>query len=220
MGVVARTYPNNTLNFLTDGLRNIFYNDEKVNKYQLSDSMVIEWDVEANQIKHIEFADDPVGDGANGTDIIMAFTENYYQKYDIFRIDETKQQCQVLSHPVRKHDNHWEVTVRLIDNNFDTTLDPEGVGVGKTTTWQSFATVELSEEGYSKFQNSFEKHRNFMTTFRADTSWSSLYAIQENVFMRIADDKDKTKSEGIYKMMKKEKELLDTFMYGMNTGLK
>ena len=37
--------------------------------------------------------------------------------------------------------------------------------------------------------------------------------------MRIADDKDATKGEGIYKMKKKEKELLDTFMYSLNTGL-
>lgn len=63
-----------------------------------------------------------------------------------------------------------------------------------------------------------ERHRNFMTTFRVDANWSSLYAIQENVFMSIADDKDATKSEGVYKMLKKEKELLDTFMYAMNTG--
>lgn len=77
-----------------------------------------------------------------------------------------------------------------------------------------------TEEGYSKFQSQMEKHRNFMTTFRADASWSSLFAIQENVFMSIADDKDATKSEGVYKMLKKEKELLDTFMYAMNTGSK
>lgn len=37
--------------------------------------------------------------------------------------------------------------------------------------------------------------------------------------MSIADDKDATKSEGVYKMLKKEKELLDTFMYAMNTGI-
>ena len=52
-----------------------------------------------------------------------------------------------------------------------------------------------------------------MTTFRCDTS------IQEDVFMKIADDKDASKGEAIYKMKKKEKELLDTFMYAMNTGL-
>ena len=59
-----------------------------------------------------------------------------------------------------------------------------------------------------------------MTTFRADASWSSLYALQEEVFMTIADDKDKNKGEGVYKMLKKEKELLDTFMYAVNTGSK
>ena len=66
---------------------------------------------------------------------------------------------------------------------------------------------------------SFEKHRNYLTFFRHDASWSSLYALQENVFMSICDDKDKNKSEGVYKMLKKEKELLDTFMYSVNTGL-
>lgn len=65
-----------------------------------------------------------------------------------------------------------------------------------------------------------ELHRNYMTNFRCDASWSSLYALQEDVFMRIADDTDKSKGEGVYKMLKKEKELLDTFMYAMNTGLK
>lgn len=57
-----------------------------------------------------------------------------------------------------------------------------------------------------------------MTTFRADTSWSSLYAIQENVFLKICDEKDHGHPE-VYQMLKKEKELLDTFMYAMNTGL-
>lgn len=65
-----------------------------------------------------------------------------------------------------------------------------------------------------------ERHRNYITTFRNDASWSSLYAIQEQVFLSICDDKDKNKDEGVYKMLKKEKELLDTFMYSMNTGLK
>ena len=212
-------YPNNTLNFLTDGLRNIYYNDESASKYQLSDSLVFEWQIENSQIKHVAFADVPVGLGDNGQEIEMAFTENYYQKYDIFRVDETRQQFQVISRPVRKADNYWVVTVRLVDNNYDTQLDPDGCQPGMTTTWQSTANVELSEEGYSKFQSSYEKHRNYLTFFRHDASWSSLYALQENVFMSIADDKDKTKSEGVYKMLKKEKELLDTFMYSVNTGL-
>lgn len=219
LGVVARMYTDNTLSFITDGLRNIFYKDEKQDQFQLSSSLLFEWNVETNNIKKVEFAEVPTETGENGSEITMAFKENYYQKYDIFRIDKTKQQCQVMSRPIRKRDNYWEVQVRLVDNNYDTILDTDGCQVGDTTTFQSVAMPELSEEGYSKFQSQMERHRNFMTTFRADASWSSLYAIQENVFMSIADDKDQNKSEGVYKMLKKEKELLDTFMYAMNTGL-
>lgn len=219
LGVVARMYTDNTLSFITDGLRNIFYKDEKQDQFQLSSSLLFEWNVETNNIKKVEFAEVPTETGENGSEITMAFKENYYQKYDIFRIDKTKQQCQVMSRPIRKRDDYWEIQVRLVDNNYDTILDTDGCQVGDTTTFQSVAMPELSEEGYSKFQSQMERHRNFMTTFRADASWSSLYAIQENVFMSIADDKDQNKSEGVYKMLKKEKELLDTFMYAMNTGL-
>ena len=149
LGVVARMYPNNTLNFLTDGLRNIFYNDEKASKYQVSDSLVFEWSIESNQIKHVEFAKEPKCEqlGAGGEEIAMYFKENYYQKYDIFRIDESKQQCQVVRRPVRMRDNYWEVCVRLIANDYDTTIDMDACQPGKTTTWQSTANVELSEEG-------------------------------------------------------------------------
>lgn len=104
LGVVARMYTDNTLNFITDGLRNIFYKDERPDTFQISSSLMFEWQVETNNIKKIAFAAEPEGDGANGTEITMAFTENYYQKYDIFRIDVTKQQCIVVSHPIRKRD--------------------------------------------------------------------------------------------------------------------
>ena len=83
-------YTDNTLNFITDGLRNIFYKDEKADQFQLSSSLLFEWIVETNNIKKVEFAEVPIGAGENGTEITMAFRENYYQKYDIFRIDKTK----------------------------------------------------------------------------------------------------------------------------------
>lgn len=153
-GVVARMYTDNTLSFLTDGLRNVYYNKEKNNSFQKTDSMVFEWDIETNQIKHIEFAEVPTENGENGSEITMVFKENYYQKYDIFRIDKTKQQCQVISRPIRKRDDAWEVCVRLIDNNYDTILDTDGCQVGMTTTFQSVAVTELSEEGI-KFLRAF-----------------------------------------------------------------
>lgn len=114
IGVVARMYTDNTLNFITDGLRNIFYKDEKADQFQLSSSLLFEWIVETNNIKKVEFAEVPIGDGANGTEITMAFRENYYQKYDIFRIDKTKQQCQVVSRPIRKRDRQTQLIVSLL----------------------------------------------------------------------------------------------------------
>ena len=127
LGVVARMYTDNTLNFITDGLRNVFYKGEKASNYDLStSSLVFEWHIETNNIKKVEFAEVPTERGENGTEITMAFKENYYQKYDIFRIDKTKQQCQVISRPIRKRDDFWEVQVRLIDNIYDTILDTDG----------------------------------------------------------------------------------------------
>ena len=38
-------YTDNTLNFITDGLRNVFYKDEKASAYELSSSMLFEWEV-------------------------------------------------------------------------------------------------------------------------------------------------------------------------------
>lgn len=147
-GVVARLYPQNTINFITDGLRNIFYNDAKGgSKFQTVNSLFYEWSIETNQIKKIAFAAEPEGDGAHGQEITMAFTENYYQKYDIFMIDESRQQCQVVSRPIRKRDDFWEVQVRLIDNDYSSILDETACQPGMTTTWKSMATVELSEEG-------------------------------------------------------------------------
>ena len=114
IGVVARMYTDNTLNVITDGLRNIFYKDEKADQFQLSSSLLFEWIVETNNIKKVEFAEVPIGAGENGTEITMAFRENYYQKYDIFRIDKTKQQCQVVSRPIRKRDRQTQLIVSLL----------------------------------------------------------------------------------------------------------
>ena len=57
------------------------------------------WNLETNYIKRIEFAAVPEGDGAGGTEIIMAFRERYYEKYDTFKIENSGQQCMVVSRP-------------------------------------------------------------------------------------------------------------------------
>ena len=116
--------------------------------------------------------------------------------------------------------DYWEVTVRLIDNDFSTELDLSGCQPGMTTRFQSNAHPELSEEGYCKAQSNVEKHRNYITTFRNDISWSSLYAAHEDVFIKIGEGKDKNSlKEVTYKMNKKEKELMENFLTSRNQGL-
>lgn len=142
-------YKNLTASYLTEALKNVFYQDAKGsgNKYQSVNALQYDWSIETNYIKRIEFADVPVGDGAGGSEIIMAFRERYYEKYDTFKIEDSGQQCQVVSRPIRKGDNYWQVTVRLIDNNFDTVLDASACQPGAYTRWISNYMPELHEEG-------------------------------------------------------------------------
>lgn len=89
LGVVARMYDDLTASFLTDGLKNVFYTGKGGNKYQSLNAFVYDFEIETNYIKRIEFAAVPEGDGAGGTEIIMAFRERYYEKYDIFKIENS-----------------------------------------------------------------------------------------------------------------------------------
>jgi len=53
----------------------------------------------------------------------------------------------VVSRPIRKGDNYWEVAVRLVDNNYDTILDVTACQPGDKTRWISAHMPELHEEG-------------------------------------------------------------------------
>lgn len=221
LGLVSRLYPDLTASYLTESLKNIFYQDtKKQNRYQSIDAMYFEWEVEVNDIKRVEFAAPvAVGEGANGAEITMAFKEKYYEKYDIFVIEKTRQQCMVVQRPVRKGDSYWEVQVRLVDNDYSSSI-LEAINIGDTTRFQSNAMPEGHEEGYIKYQSNIEKHRNYITTHRVDDSYTALYAAHENTFISIAEGKDQGNlTEKIYKMDKKEKVLLDNFLYVRNNGL-
>ena len=221
LGLVSRLYPQLTASYLTESLRNIFYQEGKSkSRFQSIDALYFEWEVETNQIKRIPFAAVPEGTGEGGTDICFAFTERYFEKYDIFKIDATGQQCFVVERPVRKADNYWEVVARLIDNDYKSVLDLDGCQPGMTARFQSNAHPELHQEGYVKYQSNVSKHRNWITTFRNDDSYSALYAAHEDVFVKIGQGEGNGKlKETIYKMEKKEKVLLDNFLYARNNGL-
>ena len=215
LGVVSRLYPELTATFLTESLRNIFYGDDKKAKgFQNIDSTYFEWEVETNYIKRIPFAMEPVGDGANGSEIEMVFPENYYQLHEIFKIESTGQQCFVVSRPVRKADNYWSVMVRLLDDDYSSVLDASGCHVGDLTRFIGNAKPELHDTGFVKYQSNVEKMRNYMTTVRVDDSYSSKYALMEDTFIKIGKGENQGNlTEKIYKLEPMKKNLIENFLY-------
>ena len=213
-GVVSKMYPDFTAGYLTDGLRNIFYGDDKkANGFQNIDSTYFEWQVENNFIKRVPFAAVPVEDGADGTEIEMIFPENYYQLHEIFKIEKSGQQCFVVARPIRKSDRAWAVRVRLIDDDYSSVLDFNACQIGDTTRFIGNAKPELHETGYVKYQSNVETMRNYMTTIRVDDSYSSKYALMEDSFIKVAKgDGNGVASEKIYKLDPMKKNLIENFM--------
>lgn len=220
LGVMARMYTSNTATFLTEALMNVYHNQKTVNKFQPTNSLMYEWEIDVEFIKEVEFAAVPSGDGAEGADVTMYFTERYYEKYDTFKIQNSRQQCIVKATPRRKADNFWEYTVQLIDSDFTSVLDTNACQVGMKTRFLSNIMPEYHELGFTKYQSNIEKHRNYITEHRNDISYSSRYAAMEDQFIRIAQGEGSGElKEKIFKLNKMEKDLLDSFQFVKNNGL-
>lgn len=220
LGIMSRMYPDLTASYLTESLMNIYTNSKSHNRFQSIDAFLFEWEIDVNHIKRVEFAAVPTGTGANGAEIIMAFKERYYEQYDIFRIEGSRQTCAVKTSPIRKADDYWEVIVQLVDNDYQSVLDVSACQVGMTTRFLSNAVPELHEIGFSKSQSNIERHRNYITTHRNDASYSAQYAALEDVFVTTSKNGGKgTSTETVYQMKTVEKELLDSFLEARNNAL-
>lgn len=220
MGVMARMYQNNSATFLTEALMNIYYNEKTANKFQPINSLMIEWEIDVEFVKRVEFAAAPAGDGAGGADITMYFKERYYEKYDTFKIDNSRQQCIVKATPERQSDDFWMYTVQLIDSDFSSVLDANSCQLGMTTRFLSNIMPEYHEFGFTKYQSNIEKHRSWITEHRNDISYSSRYAALEDQFIKIANgDAGSATKEKIFKLNKMEKDLLTNFNQVKNNHL-
>lgn len=213
LGVLAQLYPGFSVMSMTDAVWNIFYKNVPPQKAESLESRSFDWSVETNFIKFVEFAQAPEYVGI-GEEICFYFKERYYEKYDIFRIEESRQQIIVTQRPVRRADNLWEVIGRIVDNDYSSILDVEACQPGMLTRWQSSPAPELSEEGYCKSTSNVEQHRNFMTFYRNDISWSSEFAVKQDSYFK-CEDGDNTV---VYKMDPLEKQLTDSFMLSKAQG--
>lgn len=220
LGVMSRMYKNNTITFLTEALGNTFeVGGKKQNKYQPINSMCIQWDIDIDYIKYVEFSAPPIGNGAMGASILMYFKERYYELYDTFKINDSKQSCIVLDSPIQKSPGTWEYTVQLLDADYSEILDITACQTGCLTRWISNIQPEISEIGYTKYTSNFETHRAWITEHRCDIDFSSRYAMMEDKFLSIANRNEtsgaKTK-EAIFKVLPVQKQLFENFQEAKN----
>lgn len=218
LGIVSSLYDQYTATYLTESLMNIYTMEkDRKNAFQSINSFMVEWDIDVNFIKRVPFLSVPEGDGAQGTDIVVHFPENYYQKNDVFIIENSRQQLIVLSRPVRRSDADFELICKIQDSDYSATLDLSACQPGMNTRFLTNYQPELHEEGYTKYQSNTEKHRTFISMHRCDVSYSAKYAAMEDQFITIG--KGDGKDDVTYKMNPAAKDCLDTFMLARNNSL-
>jgi len=220
LGIVSKMYPELTASYLTESLMNIYTNQKSPSKFQQIDALLFEWELDIEYIKRVEFAAVPEGDGSNGSDIVFAFKERYYEKYDTFRIEKSRQQVIVKYAPQKIAADHWVVVGQIIDNDGQSLLDASACQPNMQTRFLTNYHPELSEEGYTKYQSNIERHREHISIHRNDVSFSSQFAALEDVFISTGKNEGKgTSAETIYKMKRKEQELLTSFLEARNNAL-
>lgn len=146
LGIVSNLYKQYTATALTEALMNVYAKDyKKTDRFTSMDSFMIEWDIDVNFVKRI-----PIlaveGDGAHGSEIIFQFPERYYEMYDAFVLEETRQQCMVMLSPIRRSDAVVEYVCRLIDNDYNEVLDKDAI-IGTDTRFITNHVPELHETG-------------------------------------------------------------------------
>ncbi len=220
LGIVSRLYPEHTASFLTESLMNVWYNDSKPSKFKSLNALMFEWEIDVNFIKRIEFAAVPTK--LIGQEYEIEFRERYYEKYDTFRIEGSRQTMIVLHEPVRSNAQPGAYTYicQLVDADYASTLDESYCQPGMTTLFMSNYHPEYHEEGYTKYQSNMERHRNYIAVHRNDISFSAQYAAMEDVFISIGKgDGNGNMKETIFKMNKKEKDVMESFLFARNNAL-
>ena len=105
LGIVSTLYDQYTATHLTEALMNTYTMEKGKKGFQSINSFLIEWDLQTKKIKRVPLVAAPEGSGLNAGDIKFYFPENYYQKYDTFVVERTRQQFIVLNRPQRLRDN-------------------------------------------------------------------------------------------------------------------
>ena len=217
LGVAAKMYQNHTLTYFTEAFGNVYRNEKGGGKMQSVDTMQVKWEIETNQVKRVPFAASVSGVTAGfGLDIPMAFTEKWYAANDVFMIDGSHQLCMVIDGPIRRADDFWEYSVRLVDADYSATLDESACQVGMTTRWIGNIQPEYHSFGSTKYTSNYTELRNWMTEIRVDTDASSRYVAMEDAFIKITKEDINGNKNYLFKMPARQKLAIDTFHEAMN----
>lgn len=215
LGIVSTLYDQYTATHLTEALMNTYTMEKGKKGFQSINSFLIEWDLQTKKIKRVPLVAAPEGSGLNAGDVKFYFPENYYQKYDTFVVERTRQQFIVLNRPQRLRDNCWLVIAKILDNDYDSVVDPS-TAAGFQTRFVTNYVPELHSEGYTKYQSNCEKMRTYIATHRCDIDMSAMYKPMEDIFIQIGKGSD---DDPVYKMNTAEKDCLDSFMEARNNAL-
>lgn len=136
LGIVANVYDGYTASALTEAVQNVYGLDFNASKgpFQRMNSFMVEWDLKVDRIKRVRIVS-CAGSGLNAGDVIFHFAENYYQKYDTFVVEDTRQQFMVMNRPQRLRDNDFLLVCKILDDSYESTVignEDNGLA-GKTT---------------------------------------------------------------------------------------
>lgn len=210
LGIISSLYDQYTATYLTEALMNSFAGSNKPAGFTSIPSFVVEWSIKVSKIKRLRMLSAPEGDGACAGDVKFYFDENYYQKYDTFIIERTRQQFIVLNRPQRLRDKCWLVIAKILDDDYDSVV--LGGAAGDTTRWISNNHPELHSEGYTKYTSNTENFRTYIATHRNDVDMSAMYKPLEEVFISIGKGSNANGMDPVYKMNTAEKDCFDNFM--------
>lgn len=216
LGVAAKMYQNHTLSYFTEAFGNVYRNEKSGGKFQQLNTMEVKWEIETNQVKRVAFAASVAANGGYGMDIPVAFKEKWYGVNDIFMIDESKQLCYVVDGPIRRADDFWEYTVRLVDADYEATLDTDACIAGKTTRWLGNIQPEYHNFGSVKYTSNYTELRNWITEIRVDTDASSRYVAMEDTFIKVTKEDINGNKNYLFKMPARQKLAIDTFHEAQN----
>lgn len=143
MGIVANLYPQYSASHMTEALMNVWDPSEKRKGFKSIDSYTVEWDIKVNRIHKVRITSQ-TGTGVNKSDVMFYMPENYYNKFDVFIVEDTRMQFRVINRPQRVSDNSWLVIAQIHDGNYESQVE-DGALNGMMTRFVTNYMPELAK---------------------------------------------------------------------------